>query len=70
MSNTEKLTIIGQVLYGQSWKSEIAKDLGYDYRRIQHWMTGTRPIPNEIWPKLAILVEQRQDGLNKIKALI
>lgn len=70
MSNAEKLALIGQALYGQSWKSEMAKSLGYDYRRIQHWMKATRPIPNEIWPKLAILVEQRQDELAKIKALL
>ncbi len=70
MSNIEKLALIGQALYGQSWKSEMAKSLGYDYRRIQHWMKATRPIPNEIWPKLAILVEQRQDELAKIKALL
>ena len=69
MSNAEKLTIIGQALYGQSWKSEMAKSLGYDYRRIQHWMTGSRPIPDDIWPKLGILVEQHQDELAKIKAL-
>ena len=69
MSNIEKLALIGQALYGQSWKSEMAKSLGYDYRRIQHWMKATRPIPNEIWPKLAILVEQRQDEFAKIKAL-
>lgn len=69
MSNIEKLALIGQALYGQSWKTEIAKDLGYDYRRIQHWMTGSRPI-SDIWPKLKILVEQRQDELAKIKALL
>ncbi len=70
MSNIEKLALIGQALYGQSWKSEMAKSLGYDYRRIQHWMTGSRPMPDDIWPKLEILVEQRQDELNKIKALL
>lgn len=48
MSNIEKLALIGQALYGQSWKSEMAKSLGYDYRRIQHWMTGSRPMPDDI----------------------
>lgn len=70
MSSIEKFALIGQALYGQSWKSEMAKSLGYDYRRIQHWMTGSRPIPDDIWPKIKILVVQRQDELNKIKALI
>lgn len=70
MSNTEKFALIGQALYGQSWKTEIAKSLGYDYRRIQHWMTGSRPIPDDIWPKVKILVEKRQDQLTKIKAIL
>jgi DNA-binding transcriptional regulator YdaS (Cro superfamily) len=40
-----QLTAAGEALYGPGWKSAIADLLGVDYRRIKHWLDGTRPIP-------------------------
>lgn len=40
-----ELTEIGEALYGPGWKSALADLLDVDYRRIKHWLDGTRPIP-------------------------
>lgn len=42
----------GETLFGVQWKSRMGILLGYDTRRIHHWVDGTRPIPDEAWPRL------------------
>lgn len=41
----ETLIAAGEALYGPGWRSALASLLGVDYRRIKHWLDGTRPIP-------------------------
>lgn len=46
------LKSVGEALYGRSWKAQTAALLKVDRRRINHWLEGTRPIPEGIWAEL------------------
>ena len=64
----ELLKKAGKSLYGERWKSDLARDLGYkDLRRINQWMTGDRPIAASIKYDLARILEER---CNEIKLLL
>lgn len=50
----------GLALYGERWKSGIADDLGISYRTLQNWLNRTYAAkPDEVLPKLLVLLEQR-----------
>lgn len=50
----------GLALYGERWKAGIADDLGISYRTLQNWLNRTYAAkPDEVLPKLLVLLEQR-----------
>lgn len=50
----------GLALYGERWKASIADDLGVSYRTLQNWLNRTYAAkPDEVLPKLVVLLEQR-----------
>ena len=54
-----RLEAYGYALYGRSWKTAMAADLGVDARRITHWLAGTRPVPTGVWNDLQKIAGQR-----------
>lgn len=54
-----RLEAHGYALYGRSWKTAMATDLGIDARRITHWLQGTRPVPTGVWSDLQKIAMQR-----------
>lgn len=55
----DELREIGEALYGPGWKSPLADLLGFDYRRIKHWMDRTRSIPPGVAAELAAELRRR-----------
>lgn len=54
-----RLEAHGWALYGRTWKTAMAEDLGVDARRITHWLQGTRPVPSGVWSDLQKIAMQR-----------
>ena len=54
-----RLEAHGWALYGRSWKTAMAEDLGVDARRITHWVQGTRPVPAGVWLDLQKIAQKR-----------
>ncbi|MEQ1696983.1 MAG: hypothetical protein ABL901_14195 [Hyphomicrobiaceae bacterium] len=52
MTDAERLTSIGEALYGRTWQAQIASLLDVDPRRVRQWLSGDRPIPVGAWPEL------------------
>ena len=51
----------GLALYGERWKASIADDLGISYRTLQNWLNRTYAAkPDEVLPKLLVLLQQRE----------
>jgi hypothetical protein len=54
---------VGEALYGSTWQSELARELSVAIRSVQRWSSGTRPIPDHLWPELAQLCLKRSGTL-------
>lgn len=54
-----RLTSYGYALYGRTWKTAMAEDLGVDARRITHWYQSTRPVPAGVWADLQKIARNR-----------
>ena len=63
-----RLEAHGFALYGKSWKTAIADDLGVDARRVTHWIQGTRPVPAGIWSDLQKIARNRLDEVKDAAA--
>lgn len=46
-------------MYGDHWQSQVAHELGVRARRVRHWNSTDRPVPDEIWPRLKQLLIAR-----------
>jgi transcriptional regulator with XRE-family HTH domain len=53
------LCIVGQTLYGPSWRAALADALGVSERTIRRWANGEFPIPEHVAGELAALCEGR-----------
>ena len=56
----------GKALYGQSWHTDLAHDLGVNVRTVQRWATSeTEPKPG-VYPDVARVVEARIAALQDL----
>jgi hypothetical protein len=49
------LRLVGQTLYGPSWRAALAEALQVSPRTIRRWSTGEFPIPDSVADELATL---------------
>lgn len=58
MTDVDRLTRAGRLLWGDWWHTGMATALGIARRTVQRWATGERAIPADVWPRLrALLIE-------------
>ncbi|MDR2710717.1 MAG: hypothetical protein LBB65_05240 [Burkholderiales bacterium] len=56
----ETLEAAGQALYGDTWQTNMASELGLSgSRRVRAWIAGERPIPPGVWADIAALLRAR-----------
>ena len=61
----------GLALYGERWKASMANDLGISYRTLQNWLNRTYAAkPDEVLPKLLVLLKQRHQQTGDLIANI
>lgn len=64
-SKQDLLVATGQLLYGDRWQSDLAIALDLpDSRRIRHWMSGDRPIPDSIVEDCTRLLVDRKAAID------
>ncbi len=57
---------VGRALYGNSWQSELARDLGCNDRTVRKWNAGDAPIPEYLRGEVAKICRRRGDRLIEI----
>ena len=61
------LVMAGNVLYGDRWQTDLARDLGLsDGRRIRQWLSGDRPIPDGVLDDLARMLTSRKVAIGEV----
>lgn len=60
----------GEALFGATWQSELARQLGINDRRVRQWIAGERPIPTGVWLEIAELAKARGEKLVALSSLI
>lgn len=73
ISEQKLLALVGNVLYGERWQTDLARDLRLsDGRRIRQWLSLDRTIPDGVWDDLAKLLADRKlvidEALNAIQS--
>lgn len=66
----ENLRMIGQALYGQQWKSDLARDLGVADRTVRRWLAGESEMPAGAQDELRQLCLKRSAELAALAAKI
>lgn len=56
MTDPDRLTRAGRLLYGDWWHTGLATALGRNRRTVQRWATGERSVPDDEWPRIAALL--------------
>lgn len=63
--NIEQLEQSGQLLYGDQWQSNLARELSIDSRRVRQWVTGDRPISDWVGGEVMQLLKNNQSEINQ-----
>jgi hypothetical protein len=64
---TKLLVETADALYGEQNIHRLARELDYNPRTVQRWLTGQNTVPPFIWPPLIKLIEARREHLDKLK---
>lgn len=56
----------GEALYGPSWQSDIARDLGVSDRTVRRWASGANDPPSGVALDLWRLAIERADDLERL----
>ena len=59
------LADIGQLLYGNLWKTELARHLGVSRQTVIRWADGAHPVPEDIAAELHQLVREKHKRLER-----
>lgn len=59
----EMLETIGKRLYGKSWQSPMARDLGISRRSVERWRFGMFKVSGERWLELIDLIRKKRAAL-------
>ncbi|EBU9317130.1 hypothetical protein DMO52_22655 [Salmonella enterica subsp. enterica serovar Amager] len=66
MNNTEKMMVVGKLVYGDNWQSPLSRDIDVDSRTIRYALKGEREI-NHLSSRLTEALEQK---IEKLKSAI
>ncbi|EOV9576586.1 hypothetical protein ACN5LO_004043 [Cronobacter sakazakii] len=67
MNNIEKMTSVGQVIYGDHWQSPLSRAMGISSRTIRNFISGETAIPVNLSGRLLAAAEVEME---KIQAAI
>lgn len=40
MTNTDRIRLLGEAMYGARWQNAVARDLGINSRQVHRWVSG------------------------------
>lgn len=64
MTDTELLVRVGEALYGEHWRSALARDLSVTDRTMRRWVD--KGPPPKVWSELLVLIEGRGTVLSDL----
>ncbi len=65
--NPENLKMIGEALFGRSWKTALSEEIGHkSWRMIQFYADGQRKIPDATWEDIKQVVSRRRKILEDL----
>lgn len=67
MNNVEKMSKVGEAVYGSNWQSPLSRALGINDRTIRRYAAGTSNIGSEFSERLLSAMEHE---MNKLKTAI
>jgi hypothetical protein len=65
-ARADELARIGEALFGPSWQTPLAAELGVAVRTVQRWASGERSPSEGVWRDLAALCRSRAKALDGI----
>ena len=65
MMTAEQLQQAGQLLYGDQWQANLARDFKIDSRRIRQWLKNERPISHWVKGELDRLLTDNRDRISE-----
>ncbi len=63
----DELNEIGEALYGNDWKGQLARDLEVSDRTVRRWANGDAPIPDGLRDDLPGVIANRIEELRRLK---
>lgn len=57
------ITTVGEVLYGATWQSNLARDLRVNVRTVQRWATGETDLPKSIVDEIISVATSRKKNI-------
>lgn len=63
MTNTERLAVLGQALYGERWQRPVARDLGKAENQVRRWLTSEYEPDDDVVAALLAVARQRRKAL-------
>lgn len=64
-----EFAVIGVALYGERWRSDVARDLGVTYRSVARWAT-VGSVPDRVVDALRAVVRERLSRLEAARKLL
>ena len=67
MDDRTLLFEIGEALYGQNWKTQVAGELSIDDRSLRRWIQSGE-VPPGVWCELRTLLARRKAAITKLQS--
>lgn len=65
MDDRTLLFEIGEALYGENWKTQVAGELSIDDRSLRRWIQ-TGEVPPGVWRELRTLLARRKAAISRL----
>ena len=62
------IRVVGEVLFGRSWQSDLARGMGKAINTVQRWADGSRNPRDENWRQILALMRARRSALDLVIA--
>jgi hypothetical protein len=66
MTPTELIRVIGPIVFGPRWQTDMAVTLGINARSVRRWAAGTDIPRAGLWRELVGLMQERADELVRL----
>jgi len=66
MDEAALIAVVGQALWGPTWKTPMADAVRHQKSAIADWASGRQPVPVGVWSELKEIVHRRRHELDAL----